>query len=215
MNNGLTNTTAYALASLDDYLFVGTGGGGVFRSTDDGESWNPVSSGTTVYALLAKDSLMLQGTASFGVLVSRDSGSTWVEANQGLTNFAIVSLASDDQYLYAGTLGSGVFRRPLNNILTSIEPASSNIPGSFRLEQNFPNPFNPVTTISYALPAHTHVTLTISDVVGREVARLVDEFQEAGYKSVAFDGSTLSSGVYFYRIQAGSFLETKRLILMK
>jgi len=88
-------------------------------------------------------------------------------------------------------------------------------PENTRLIGNYPNPFNPVTTISYELPANTHVTLTISDVIGREVARLVDGFQEAGYKSVKFDGSNLASGMYFYRLQAGGFVETKRLILMK
>jgi hypothetical protein len=88
-------------------------------------------------------------------------------------------------------------------------------PSRLRLIGNYPNPFNPVTTISYELPVTTHVTLTISDVVGREVARLVDGSQEAGYKSVTFDGSNLASGIYFYRLQAGSFVETKRMILMK
>jgi hypothetical protein len=89
------------------------------------------------------------------------------------------------------------------------------VPTNRSLNQNYPNPFNPVTTISYELPLTTHVTLTITDVVGREVARLVDGFQEAGYRSVTLDGSNLASGIYFYRLHAGDFVETRKLILMR
>jgi hypothetical protein len=97
----------------------------------------------------------------------------------------------------------------------TMEQARTAVPSEVRIIGNYPNPFNPVTTISYVLPVNTHVTLTISDVVGREVARLVDGSEGAGYKSVTFDGSNLASGIYFYRLQAGSFVETKRMILMK
>jgi len=88
-------------------------------------------------------------------------------------------------------------------------------PAATKLLGSYPNPFNPVTTISYQLPLDVHVTLTVSDVVGREVARLVDGPQEAGYKSAIFDASALASGIYFYQLQAGNFVETRKLILMK
>jgi len=88
-------------------------------------------------------------------------------------------------------------------------------PDAFELSDNYPNPFNPSTTIRYQLPVDAHVILTVSDIVGREVARLVNGPQEAGYKSVSFDGSNLASGIYFYRLQAGSFMETRKLVMMK
>jgi len=97
-------------------------------------------------------------------------------------------------------------------------------PAATKLLGSYPNPFNPVTTISYQLSTDAHVTLTVSDVIGREVARLVNGPQEAGDKSILFDGSNLASGIYFYRLQArpldhalsgGDFVETKRLILIK
>ena len=81
--------------------------------------------------------------------------------------------------------------------------------------QNYPNPFNPTTAISYQLSAVSHVTLKVYDVLGREVATLVNEKQDAGTHVVTFDGSHLSSGVYFYRITAGTFIATKKLVLMK
>jgi len=88
-------------------------------------------------------------------------------------------------------------------------------PAASRLEQNYPNPFNPSTTIRYQLPRRVHVSLTVFDLLGREVAVLADAFQDAGYKSVNFDATDLPSGVYFYRLTAGEFVETKRFILVK
>jgi probable HAF family extracellular repeat protein len=89
------------------------------------------------------------------------------------------------------------------------------IPRDFALSQNYPNPFNPTTTISYQLPVDAHVTLIVSDVLGREMATLVNGQEEAGYKSVTFDGRRLASGIYIYRMTAGSFVETKRMMLLK
>ncbi len=88
-------------------------------------------------------------------------------------------------------------------------------PINFSLEQNYPNPFNPSTTITYQLPVNSQVVLKIYDMLGKEVATLVNGNQQAGSYHVQFDGSKFSSGVYFYRIEAGNFVETKKLILLK
>ena len=89
------------------------------------------------------------------------------------------------------------------------------MPDQFSLESNFPNPFNPVTRIKYALPEDVQVVLRVFDVLGREVAMLVDGFESAGYKSVEFDASKLPSGVYFYQIVAGKFSHMKKMVLAK
>ena len=88
-------------------------------------------------------------------------------------------------------------------------------PLCFRLEQNYPNPFNPTTTIEYTIPKADRVILKIYDILGREVTTLVNGEQLKGKYSIAFNANKLASGVYFYRLRAGNFVETKKLILMK
>jgi len=107
-----------------------------------------------------------------------------------------------------GGLGSGVFTAVVEN-------GQAGLPSAISLSQNYPNPFNPSTTIRYELPKASHVTLKVFNVLGQEVAVLVDEMQDAGFKSVAWDASGFASGVYFYRMQAGTIIETKKLILIK
>ena len=98
---------------------------------------------------------------------------------------------------------------------TSVDNASSDIPDRFTLEQNYPNPFNPSTSIQYALGSMQYVSLKIYDVLGNEVATLVNEEKSAGDYEINYNALQLSSGIYFYKLQAGSFVETKKMILTK
>ena len=111
---------------------------------------------------------------------------------------------------------TGSSRGPGESLLTGIQPDSrAALPREPVLFQNYPNPFNPATLIRYALPARADVTLTLYNTLGQRVAHLVRETQERGYHQVNFDGAGLSSGVYFYRLQAGSSVATKRMLLLK
>ncbi|MCL4538054.1 MAG: T9SS type A sorting domain-containing protein [Bacteroidetes bacterium] len=85
----------------------------------------------------------------------------------------------------------------------------------FELSQNYPNPFNPTTVIDYTIPKDAHVTLKIYDVLGREVETLINENEQVGRYRVNFDGARLASGVYFYRLAAGSHVITKKMLLLK
>jgi hypothetical protein len=98
---------------------------------------------------------------------------------------------------------------------TGIVQEQKMIPKTCELGQNYPNPFNPSTTIRYGLPHKSAVQLTVFNTLGQQVAQLVNGDMEAGYHEVRFDGKNLSSGVYFYRIQAGEFVASKRLLLLK
>ena len=101
-------------------------------------------------------------------------------------------------------------------VLAGVSPlSSSNVPVKFALSQNFPNPFNPTTTINYNLSKSIQVSLKIYDVLGREVATLVNGVQEAGQKTAVWDASHIASGVYFYKLVAGDFSDVKRMILLK
>ncbi|TAK61640.1 MAG: T9SS type A sorting domain-containing protein [Bacteroidetes bacterium] len=89
------------------------------------------------------------------------------------------------------------------------------LPTEFALQQAFPNPFNPLTIINYQLPIDNFVTLKVYNTLGQEVAMLVDEMQDAGYKSITFNAHELPSGIYYYRLQAGTFSDMKKVLLIK
>lgn len=97
--------------------------------------------------------------------------------------------------------------------LTSV--SETRVPTAFSLEQNYPNPFNPTTTIRYTLPVRSYVTLTVFDPVGREISRLVNQEVEAGYHTVEFNASGLASGVLFYRLQAGGFVQSHKVVFLR
>ncbi len=108
----------------------------------------------------------------------------------------------DDLYVFAGEIGTSTESR-------------GETPYKVELRQNYPNPFNPVTQIEYSLPQTGHVVLEVYNLMGQRVAVLANEVQNAGWHNVTFDASNLASGVYLYRIQAGNFSETRKMILLK
>jgi hypothetical protein len=102
---------------------------------------------------------------------------------------------------------------PMNVAMSTV--AGPGLPHSFALSQNYPNPFNPSTEIAFDLAKNSHVTLTVFNVLGQQVSTLIDRDMEAGSHTIQWDASSVSSGVYFYRIQAGDFNATKKMMLLK
>ena len=223
INNGINTGHLYSYCLFKDNqnLYVGTVGGGIYTSTNDGTSWiqitQPSQSQTSpVYSITKSGSNIFAGTA-YGVYLSTNNGINWNAVNTGLplTNqIYVYSLSIVGNYIYMGSNALGIWKRPLSEMITGVEQ-KNNIPTQFSLEQNYPNPFNPNTTITYSLPKSSFVTLKIFDELGREIKTLVCENKLPGKYEVKFDGRNLSSGVYFYKITAGDFVETKKLILMK
>ena len=129
----------------------------------------------------------------------------------------VSSLISDRIYLQGIDAELEYAVRELDNIViaTGIKNGNNQVPGCYSLSQNYPNPFNPTTSISYQIPVAGNVTLKIYDLLGREVATLVNEQKHIGSYEVKFNGRNLSSGMYLYQLRSGSFVETKKLILIK
>ncbi|MFA7361939.1 MAG: T9SS type A sorting domain-containing protein, partial [Candidatus Kapaibacterium sp.] len=120
-----------------------------------------------------------------------------------------------ESYSLRGCIINGIAYGDTAGILVDINNIMTNVPNSYSLGQNFPNPFNPNTVICYQLPVVSDVSIKIYDVQGREVRTLVNERMNAGTYETTFDGSGLNSGVYFYQMRAGDFRESRRMILLK
>ncbi len=130
------------------------------------------------------------------------------------------TVENDRTYYYKVTAFdvSGNESDPSNEgVYVGVNEAESSIliPKAFTLSQNYPNPFNPQTTIRYALPEDAQVSLVVYNVTGQKIKTLVDEEQEAGYHECVWDGKDVASGIYFYRLDAGGFVETRKMILLK
>jgi hypothetical protein len=131
----------------------------------------------------------------------------------GISGGVITSALLYGTNIFVGTETGGVFRAQLST-LTSVNEEKE-LPNDFSLSQNYPNPFNPTTTIAFSLPSKSYVSLKIFDALGREVSVLVSEEMTAGTYSKQWNANSLPSGVYFYRLQAGSLTETKKLTLLR
>jgi hypothetical protein len=131
---------------------------------------------------------------SLTVLMGSKSMSRELKAEKQLKDILLISSTNSDKKVMEG---------------------NTSLPMNYSLSQNYPNPFNPTTKISFALQKQEFVSLKIYDITGREIQTLVNEVKQAGYYSVNFNGSSLASGVYFYRLQSGDFVQTKRMVLIK
>ncbi len=188
---------------------------GLYRSSDYGATWQ-LSATDSLYKMIYdfmiyEDKIYL--LINSGVYYSADDGETWIKTGEGLPTSTSGRLGITNNYLYAN-LNSGMYRIKRNEIV-SVESQEEITPGSFSLAQNFPNPFNPSTTISFSLPSAQNVTLKVYDILGKEIATLVNEYKQAGSYSINFNAKNLSSGVYLYQIQAGNLIDTKKMILIK
>lgn len=179
--------------------------------------WVPTNEpyGGIVRCIASSGTNLFAGTDVGGVFRSTNNGATCSAVNEGLTKEFVTGLVASGAGIFVGTSGGSVLRRPLSQMITSVEAPSTALLAGFTRDKNYPNPFNPLTIIRYAVPLRSQVTLTVFNALGQPVSTLVSGSEEAGRHEVKFDGSNLASGVYFYRIQAGSFIQAKKLVLLR
>jgi len=247
--NGLTNPYVFTLnISPNNDIYVGTVNGGAFRSTDEGNSWMQIGlTGHQVQCFAFTPNGDVFSGTNDGVFKSTDNGGTWTHiSSNGLNNPYVYCLFFNSAgYLFAGT---GIdLCRSVEPVITSIDDSFSETQQSFILYQNYPNPFNPSTKIRFVIPSpinrernledfssqtsrndNTLVTLKVYDVLGNEVATLVNEYKPAGSYEVEFNvgqhsSADISSGVYFYQLKVTDtetnsgqiFIQTKKMILIR
>ena len=189
---------------------------GLLSTTNAGTNWsaitNPVTSGSIAAIVGASTSWWVaqQGTI---VYTSSNDGANWTTAyTTPAGSFYHMTKSRTGATIWGVRSNGGISRygQPISGIANP-----NQIPASFSLSQNYPNPFNPTTKISFALPKSGLVTLKVYDVLGKEVASLVNEVKSAGIHNFEFNGSALTSGVYFYKLEANGFSSVKKMMLIK
>ena len=196
----------------------------LYKSTDFGDHWiqssdYEINGYVTKLFISSTDILFCNENES--ILYSSDNGANWIHRDVGseIYNFAETStgvLIASGSY--------GIFISEDNGMSWNYKQITNTIVGvninknrnyNYFLSANYPNPFNPTTNIKYRIPYREFVALKIYDVLGNEIETLVNEEKPAGSYSVNFNASSLASGIYFYRIKAGSFVQTKKMLLLK
>lgn len=241
-NKFFTDSVAlYALAKAENDFIIGGGksitGGTeivIFRSTNDGEYWSKIfdipgiPNGSRIVDLKINKEGNYTAITTKKIFYSSDGGNNWSEEALALEN--LNSVFPSDSTTYWVTGDNSLLLENSNSGITNIQGFHPSSPNNFSLSQNYPNPFNPSTKISYSLAATGIVSLKVYDILGREIATLVNEEKPAGKYEVSFNASSLASGVYFYQIKVNStstslpagrqgsgqgFIQTKKLMLLK
>jgi Secretion system C-terminal sorting domain len=196
-----------------------TGGDSIMATTNGGGDWvntltQPQGSGI-ITGITGVSSNWWVTRLDSSIYYSPDNGSTWFtdySAPSGEYTHIAKARTGSNIVMWAVRTGGGISR---NEIPLGIAPVSNQIPSEYNLKQNYPNPFNPATSIRFDIPKSGNVRLVVFDELGREVSVLIEGELNAGSYKADFNGSSLSSGVYFYRITADDFTMTKKMILSK
>ncbi len=200
----------------------------ISRTVNGGTTWASQSYGggpggySTLKWITGTNIVYLMGSTGAGGPVKRssDGGLTWTQMTTtppgltGFTHMEYFKAPNNAIYLYAvAPDGSVIYYADLS--LVGIDPNNNNVPAEYQLEQNYPNPFNPTTTLKYALPKGSNVTLKVYDMLGNEIMTVVNGYQTAGNYVESIDASSLASGVYFYKLNAGDFTDSKKMTVVK
>lgn len=207
----------YSLTADGKRVYAGTNNG-IYYSDDDGNTWiklNQDLNGFYIDYMLCYGGKIFAAADTNGIIYSNDFGKNWHNVTKNLpiaSDFVSALFFYQDNLFASLSAAQGIWSVSFSTVGVDLE---NEIPAEAELYLNYPNPFNPETTISYKLNTPGKVSLMIFDVLGREVAELVNDDKSAGWYEVKVDGSKLSSGLYFYQLRSGSFIDTKKLTLIK
>lgn len=190
----------------------------VLKSLNSGNNWITVDSSSQRYwdmFFINKDTGWVSGNYAGGAIINRtnNGGQNWSQQLFGASGIVWKIFFVDANNGWA--LNQTKIFHTTNGGIMGVKIVSSNTPEEFRLLQNFPNPFNPITTIRYDIKTKGIVELKVFDLLGREVTTLVNENQTPGTYEVVFDAFSLSSGVYFYQLKTGDFVDFKKMVVLK
>jgi hypothetical protein len=193
------------------------GGATMSKTTDGGATWTLLAAlGTGTISGIkgsGNDFWYVRGT---GIYRSTDLGVSWTSVHTQTAAQNDINLVADPNGCMVGwSAGTTGTTSKMTGSPVGINDPTSEIPSAYSLMQNYPNPFNPTTNITFALPKAGNVELKIYDITGKEVASLVNTYVNSGIHSISFDASALSSGVYIYKINTGSFTDSKKMVLIK
>ncbi len=198
---------------------VSVGKAGICLTTDNGTTWETRGAATLpacIYLAYKPDGRLFAASEQHGVFTSGDDGYTWEAVNEGLNDPRVQELyVAPNGEVWVSTLKTGMFK--LTGLTSVKEPqvTGSESPAGFSLFQNYPNPFNPETIIRYALPVAGYARGVVYDILGKEVATLLDGEMQAGEHSVRFDASGLPSGVYILRMTAGKYSSAIKMVVAR
>jgi photosystem II stability/assembly factor-like uncharacterized protein len=198
--------------------------GEIYKTTNKGVDWTPIDTIASFNAVSLNfvdenTGYLLGRSSTGGICKTTDGGYNWTRQ---MTNPNVLLYSSYFFNSYSGFVSgeNGTIFKTTNGGSVFVNNTSSEIPSTYSLSQNYPNPFNPSTTIKFSIPENGKlkngiVILKVYDILGNEVATLVNESLKPGTYETTFDGSMLPSGVYFYKICAGDFSETKKMLMIK
>ncbi|MBN2425407.1 MAG: T9SS type A sorting domain-containing protein [Calditrichaceae bacterium] len=217
----------YCLTYKDGKIFAGSDG--IYASTDMGDSWSleygvtfDTSGNVTDWKifkeLMVYDNYLIAALLANSIWISSDNGKNWTDFNTGLmSDWTFEGLAVKGTDLWALRSGFGnAYRRSVTELSTGIYSERNNMPEDYLLFQNYPNPFNSSTIIEYKIPDKGYVSLKIYDLLGHEIATLVNEVKSKGVYQISFKSDYLTSGTYFYILKIGEkYSEAKKMLLLK
>jgi hypothetical protein len=218
-NLGVASDSAMAMCFNGPGLGLASANSKLFTTTNAGVTWTLISiPGTQIISGIAGYSLKWFATRGKDIYYSTNQGTSWVlqytaPGTSAYSEIVSSRVSSGSSIAFYAIRFNGGITKLLT--LTGLNKIGEEIPTKYDLMQNYPNPFNPVTKIKYQVAKNSNVNITVFDITGKEVSNILNEYHSAGTYEINFDGSKLTSGVYFYKMTANNFSLVKKMTLIK